>query len=136
MLLLCLSLILSLINIFCLGGSSQKSSFLRILETRVLILLLLSTFKKLIFARLIFVDFRVFFGKFTKNLILQSYIELVPVLKSNILLLQFALIFGNFATTYSPSEPVKLRTKINSPEIGTNLHPRKLIFRSYAISMI
>ena len=92
MLLLYLSLILSLINIFCLGGSSQKSSFLRILETRLLILLLLSTFKKLIFARLIFVDFRVFFGKFTKNLILQSYIELVPVLKSNILLLWFALI--------------------------------------------
>ena len=98
MLLLYLSLILSLINIFCLGGSSQKSSFLRILETRLLILLLLSTFKKLIF-----VDFRVFFGKFTKNLILQSYIELVPVLKSNILLLWFALIFGNFATTYSLS---------------------------------
>ena len=103
MLLLYLSLILSLINIFCLGGSSQKSSFLRILETRLLILLLLSTFKKLIFARLIFVDFRVFFGKFTKNLILQSYIELVPVLKNNILLLWFALIFGNFATTYSLS---------------------------------
>ena len=122
MLLLYLSLILSLINIFCLGGSSQKSSFLRILETRLLILLLLSTFKKLIFARLIFVDFRVFFGKFTKNLILQSYTELVPVLKSNILLLWFALIFGNFATTY----PLSTMSTVNKTDEYSNhkrVHP-------------
>ena len=60
MLLLYLLLILSLINIFYLGGFYQVNFFLCVSETRLLILLLLSTLKKLIFARLIFVDFRVF----------------------------------------------------------------------------
>ena len=61
MLLLYLLLILSLINIFYLGGFYQLSFFLWVSETRLLILLLLSTLKKLIFAMLIFVDFRGFF---------------------------------------------------------------------------
>ena len=68
---------------------------------QLVILLLLSTLKKLIFARLIFVDF----SKSAKNLILQSakldsyveleflqthmsfYVELVSVLKTIVLLL-------------------------------------------------
>ena len=68
---------------------------------QLVILLLLSTLKKLIFARLIFVDF----SKSAKNLILQSakldsyveleflqthmsfYVELVSVLKAIVLLL-------------------------------------------------
>ena len=71
-LLLYLLLILSLINIFYLSGFFPKSFFLRISETRLIILLLFSTLKKLIFVRLIFVDFRVIFGKSAKNVILQS----------------------------------------------------------------
>ena len=72
---------------------------------QLFILLLLCTLKKLIFARLIFVDFRGFFGKSAKNLILRSaklnsyveleflqthmsvYVELVSVLKTIVLLL-------------------------------------------------
>ena len=140
MLLLYLLIILSLINIFYLGEFCQENFFLWISETRLLILLLLCTLKKLIFGRLNFLYFRGFLANPSKILFsdlqnythMSFYVELVSVLENNnsaIMVcidinsgINYLLRFSNFATTCSFST-MSTSNKIDEYSNRKRVHP-------------